>query len=219
MSDLSNLVASARQQLAPILDRSGNILYSAARTLRPGPIYLLGLNPGGDPTKHETVRHTLEALTARVENAFLDERWERQKRPGQREIGSVEGKYADTQPRLYSVDADTAEVQRWSADFHGAVTRYAVNPDGSIEGRSPAACRLVAILGLDSDSYRQWRSIWMRIVELAQEYDREHYRRIMGFPDDLPRLDQSRPPDNTRPEGVQQSWYAKRQRGELPEVY
>ena len=83
MSDLSNFVASARQQLAPILDRSGNILYSAARTLRPGPIYLLGLNPGGDPTKHETVRHTLEALTARVENAFLDERWERQKRPGQ----------------------------------------------------------------------------------------------------------------------------------------
>jgi len=41
---------------------------------------------------------------------------------------------------------------------------------------------------------------------------------MMGFPDDLPRLDQS-PPVNTRPEGVQQSWYAKRQRGELPEVY
>ena len=40
----------------------------------------------------------------------------------------------------------------------------------------------------------------------------------MSFPDDLPRLHQS-PPDNTRPDGVQQSWYAKSQRGELPEVY
>ena len=41
---------------------------------------------------------------------------------------------------------------------------------------------------------------------------------MMGFPDDLPRLNRS-PPVNARPEGVQQSWYAKQQRGELPEVY
>jgi hypothetical protein len=93
-----------------------------------------------------------------------------------------------------------------------------VNPDGSIEGKSPEVRRLIAILGLDSDSYRRWRSIWMRNVELAQEYDQDHFRRIMGFPDDLPSLDQS-PPVNTRPEGLQQSWYAKRQRGELPDVY
>ncbi len=93
-----------------------------------------------------------------------------------------------------------------------------VNPDGSIEGRSPDARRLIAILGLDSDSYRRWRSVWMRNVELAEAYDQDHFRRMMGFPDDLPRLDQS-PPVNTRPEGVQQSWHAKRQRGELPEVY
>ena len=93
-----------------------------------------------------------------------------------------------------------------------------VNPDGSIEGRSPDVRRLIEILGLDSDSCRRWRSMWMRIVELAEAYDQDHFRRIMGFPDDLPRLDQS-PPVNTRPEGVEQSWYAKRRRGELPEVY
>jgi hypothetical protein len=93
-----------------------------------------------------------------------------------------------------------------------------VNPDGSIEGRSPGARRLIEILGLDSDSYRRWRSMWMRIIELAEAYDQEHFGRMMGFPDDLSRLDQS-PPVNTRPEGLQQSWYAKKQRGELPEVY
>lgn len=93
-----------------------------------------------------------------------------------------------------------------------------VNPDGSLEGQTSDARRLIAILGLDSDSFRRWRSVWMRNVELAEQYDQEQFRRIMGFPDDLPSLQHS-PPSNTRPEGVQQSWYAKRQRGELPEVY
>jgi hypothetical protein len=93
-----------------------------------------------------------------------------------------------------------------------------VNPDGSIEARSPNAHRLIAILGLDSDSYRRWRSVWMRNIELAEEHDQEHFRRLMGFPDDLPALDDS-PPGNTRPEGVLQPWYARRERGELPEVY
>lgn len=82
MRDLSNFIATAKQHLAPILDHSGNILYSAADTLRPGSIYLLGLNPGGDPGKHESVRHTLEALPSRVANAYLDEVWERQQYPG-----------------------------------------------------------------------------------------------------------------------------------------
>ncbi len=40
--------------------------------------------------------------------------------------GSVEGKYKDTQTRLYWVDADTGDVQRWAADFGGPVTRYTV---------------------------------------------------------------------------------------------
>ncbi len=83
MIDLSSFVGTAQKHLAPILDRSGSILYSAANTLRPGSIYLLGLNPGGDPTKHQTVRQTLETLPSRVTNAYLDERWERRQHPGQ----------------------------------------------------------------------------------------------------------------------------------------
>ncbi len=45
------------------------------------------------------------------------------------EYGSVEGKYHDTQTRLYSVDADTGEIKRWAADFEGAIGSYAVTPD------------------------------------------------------------------------------------------
>jgi hypothetical protein len=69
---------------SPILGRSGKVLYSAAATLRPGAVYLLGLNPGGDPNKEpETVRESLEGLATREKNSYLDEKWARQKRAGE----------------------------------------------------------------------------------------------------------------------------------------
>ena len=46
--------------------------------------------------------------------------------------GSVEGKYSDTQPRLYAVDVESGEVQRWAADFPGEIVDYAVEPDGTL---------------------------------------------------------------------------------------
>jgi dipeptidyl aminopeptidase/acylaminoacyl peptidase len=48
------------------------------------------------------------------------------------QYGAVEGKYKDTQTRLYWIDADTEEVQRWASDFTGAVIGYAVTPDGGV---------------------------------------------------------------------------------------
>ncbi len=48
------------------------------------------------------------------------------------EEGSVEGKYMDTQPRLYWVDADTGATERWAKDFPGAVLRYALAPAGGV---------------------------------------------------------------------------------------
>jgi dipeptidyl aminopeptidase/acylaminoacyl peptidase len=48
------------------------------------------------------------------------------------EIGSVEGKYVDVQPRLYSVDADTGATQRWASDFGGEITHYAFLENGGL---------------------------------------------------------------------------------------
>jgi dipeptidyl aminopeptidase/acylaminoacyl peptidase len=48
------------------------------------------------------------------------------------EQGSVEGKYRDYQERLYWLDADTGEVQRWAADFGGSVGHHALFSDGRI---------------------------------------------------------------------------------------
>ena len=46
------------------------------------------------------------------------------------DVGSVEGKYKDTQTRLYWVDSDSGKVDRWASDFGGPVTHYAVASNG-----------------------------------------------------------------------------------------
>jgi dipeptidyl aminopeptidase/acylaminoacyl peptidase len=48
------------------------------------------------------------------------------------QYGSVEGKYKDTQTRLYWIDAETGEIERWASDFEGAIGRYAVTPEGGV---------------------------------------------------------------------------------------
>ena len=79
------------------------------------------------------------------------------------------------------------------------LTREAVSikPDGSIEGLTDDAKRLIGILALDSQAFDKWRLIWMRNIELAQEHDLEQFKRLMGFPDDLPNLRLLRPPMGT----------------------
>ena len=57
-------------------------------------------------------------------------------------LGSLERKYEDPQPRLYWVNTgDTSgknEIQRWFADYPGEVVRYTPLPDGSVL----CACRI-----------------------------------------------------------------------------
>jgi len=59
----------------------------------------------------------------------------------------------------------------------------------------------------------------LRIIELAAERDPELFQRLMGFPDDMPDLWRLRPPHNSRPEGIDESYFAQRQRGMLPDTY
>jgi hypothetical protein len=94
-----------------------------------------------------------------------------------------------------------------------------VNPDGTITTLSDDAARIIHVLGLNSGSYNQWRAIWIRNVELAEQYAPDLYLKLMRFPDDLPDLARLRPPGNMRPQGIQESSFAKRERGELAETY
>jgi len=48
------------------------------------------------------------------------------------EQGSVEAKYADFQPRVYSVDVTSRRPARWASDFHGSLSHYAVQSNGAL---------------------------------------------------------------------------------------
>ncbi len=65
------------EEFKTILKSSGRILYSSAATLQSGDIYLLGLNPGGDPEAHatETIDLDLKCLPTRDKNAYVHEKW------------------------------------------------------------------------------------------------------------------------------------------------
>lgn len=93
MTTPKKFAAFAREQLRPILNRSGKVLYSAATTLKPGKVYLLGINPGGDEVgqAQETIGEDLDRLPRRTENAYLDEQWRRRDGGGSslREAGTA----------------------------------------------------------------------------------------------------------------------------------
>ncbi len=91
--------------------------------------------------------------------------------------------------------------------------------DGSIQTSDPEAARVLEILGLDSPETTEFRMLWIGIVALAGRYDPGLFRRLMGYPAELPDLRRLHPPDgNTRPEGIERSALVLRERGELPET-
>lgn len=72
MSNDALAKAEAYLDRAGILHRPGAVLYSSAATLKPGPIYLLGLNPGG--MESSTLAESL-TNTRQGHNSYLDEQW------------------------------------------------------------------------------------------------------------------------------------------------
>lgn len=94
-----------------------------------------------------------------------------------------------------------------------------VLPDGLINSANiPTQC-LILQLDLNAPRIIRWRIMWMRIVQLAAERDFGLHLQLTGFPEELPDLASLKPPLNYRPDGIEESWYAKRERGMLPESY
>jgi hypothetical protein len=92
--------------------------------------------------------------------------------------------------------------------------------DGSIHGRTAEARRLIDKLGLDDPDYVRFRRNWITTIRLAEQYEPDFHRELMAYLDDLPDLSSLRPPGgNSRPEGIAQSHFARRERGELETAY
>jgi hypothetical protein len=91
--------------------------------------------------------------------------------------------------------------------------------DGTLVTQDVETRRLILQLDLNSPKLKSWRVMWMRIVDLAEECDRNLYLQLTGFPDYLPDLAKLRPPQNSRINGLEESWFAMRQNGQLPDTY
>jgi hypothetical protein len=96
--------------------------------------------------------------------------------------------------------------------------------DGSIRGLTPAGEDFIRICRLDRPNLVAFRRLILDVLRLlGRKRDREAAalcRRYLGYPANLPDLAALRPPGgNSRPEGVERSAFARRERGELPGVY
>ena len=99
----------------------------------------------------------------------------------------------------------------WAMVHAGLLPRWSIQKALSLGKEVEAA--------LAAPDYREFRRLWIDIVQLAAQYDPVLFRQLMQYPDDLPDLSLLRPPHNTRPEGVRESFRARRDRGQLPETY
>jgi hypothetical protein len=95
-----------------------------------------------------------------------------------------------------------------------------VHEDGTIEGRTRDARRIIRVLGLDDHEHKEWRMLWLGIIAIVKRYDPTLFQKLMGYPADVPDLARLRPPDgNSRPEGVAKSHWAQRNQGTLEPTY
>ena len=120
------------------------------------------------------------------------------------------------------VSCNTGKADHDLPDPAEALLRDAVRvgEDGTIEGDTPDARRLIWVLGLDDAGYTEFRCLWIGIVALSARHDLELFHRLTGFPADLPHLGSLKPPDgNSRPDGIAASYFEQRAREELPETY
>jgi hypothetical protein len=79
---------------------------------------------------------------------------------------------------------------------------------------------LIRVLKLNSLEHIRTRLSTLLQLKIMARCAPNEWKRMMGFPEDLPNLRRKSPPDgNSRPEGLDESCYEQRQRNELPEVY
>jgi hypothetical protein len=97
-----------------------------------------------------------------------------------------------------------------SGDNYGTI--HPLNTDGT---------RLIDELSLDAPKITRARRRFIEITRSFENNDRPMLLVWMGFPEDLPNLSSvsPQPKDNLLPGGVAESWYNRRELGNLPETY
>jgi hypothetical protein len=94
-----------------------------------------------------------------------------------------------------------------------------VHEDGNVNALNENGEILIESLRLDNEDYTRTRHLIIKTVRSLAIHDRETYILWMRYPDVLPDLSRLRPTGNSRPEGINDSFYARRIRRELAEIY
>lgn len=100
----------------------------------------------------------------------------------------------------------------------GYGTCVEVHDDGTIHPLNQDGVDLIEVMGLDGDDYNDFRHL---IVGLLRDLSgkSESFLKWFGHPRDLPDLSsEPLPLGNTRPEGVNDSYFERCKRGELPPI-
>lgn len=94
-----------------------------------------------------------------------------------------------------------------------------VHDDGTIHALDANGEVLIDELDLDSKQRNEYRQLILDTVRLASKADEDNLLfRYLGLPHNLPELGKEPPGGNSRPDGVNMSWHARRSRGELADV-
>ena len=98
-----------------------------------------------------------------------------------------------------------------------------VRSNGTVLPLNDEGRLIVETLRLNNAEYTHFRRLILGIIQSLvkgrAKRDRATLMMLMSYPDNLPDLGKLKPPNNSRPEGVNNSYQALRARGELPEAY
>ncbi len=94
-----------------------------------------------------------------------------------------------------------------------------VHEDGTISALNENGESLIDRLRLDNEDYTRARRLIITTLRSLARHDKQTYVLWMRYPEDSPDLSRLKPAGNTKPEGISDSCYARRMRGELPEIY
>jgi hypothetical protein len=92
---------------------------------------------------------------------------------------------------------------------------------GKINALNDNGTRLIDELSLDAPKITLARR---RFIDITRSFEKNDHPMLlvwMGFPEDLPNLPSisPQPDDNLLPNGIDESWYKRRERHDLPEIY
>jgi hypothetical protein len=113
----SEFVDQVEYRLGPDISRlPGRVLYCGLSAFRDGQLYVMGLNPGGDPSSHDSILDDLQGTRPDDYSAYLCEVWPRYaagRAPHQRRVAEVCGLLGhEDMRRVFSTNAIFAGTKR-----------------------------------------------------------------------------------------------------------